>query len=464
MDEITIPTGSQVYSACGPFFQILKTVLMQLELFNRENREAHIDLEGLIEAYYSCRKNKRNTVNALAFEVDSESKLYDLWRQINNGSYQPGRSVAFVIHTTVAREVFAADFRDRVVHHLIINKLNPIFEKQFIYDSYACRKGKGTHFGIQRLSRFIRSCSHNYSRDCYILKLDIEGFFMHIDREILFRRLRAFIEEKYQEQHKAIIIELCKKVVFNDCATNCIIKGRKSDWDDLPSSKSLFHSPPGCGLPIGNLTSQIFANFYMDAFDHFVKHDLSIRYYGRYVDDWVIVHPDKVYLQSLIPRINSYLQEQLGLNIHPRKIYLQHYTKGVTFLGTVVKPGRIYVKNRTKGNFYESVLKWNERSRNKKKLDEKELLSFQSSINSYLGLMKHYQTYNIRRKMLLQSLSGEYLNHFYISGGYCKLVRKKRRVRKKDEKFLPVCDLPFWEELVARRRWLAALDFGSGQD
>ncbi|MCB0375583.1 MAG: reverse transcriptase [Sinomicrobium sp.] len=440
---------------------------MQLELFNTESpqseNQASISLEELIEAYYQCRKNKRHTVNALAFEVDFESRLYDLWLQINDGSYQPGRSVAFIVTAPVTREIFAADFRDRIVHHLVINKLNPLFEKQFIYDSYSCRKGKGTHFGIDRVSRFIRSCSRNYSRDCYILKLDIEGFFMHIDRKILFRRLRRFIEEKYQEQDKPTIINLCEKVIFNDCAANCLIKGKKSDWDGLPPSKSLFHSPPGCGLPIGNLTSQIFANFYLDAFDHFIKHDLGLRYYGRYVDDYVIVHPDKAYLQSLIPRLDKFLKEQLRLNVHPRKIYLQHYSKGVTFLGAVIKPGRIYIRNRIKGNFYDSLQKWNERSREKKKLDEHELLSFKSSVNSYLGLMKHYQAYNIRRKMLLRRLSTYYINHFYISGGYAKLVRIKRRVRKKHEKFLPVYDRPSWEEKVARRRWLAVLDFGCGQ-
>ena len=284
----------------------------------------------------------------------------------------------------VVREVFAADFRDRVVHHLIIRKLNPLFEKQFIYDSYACREGKGTHFGIRRLSGFIRACSDNYNRDCYVLKLDIEGFFMHINRKTLFERLRKFIEEKYREQDKGLIIELCEKVIFNDCTANCIIKGRRNDWVDLPPSKSLFHSPPGCGLPIGNLTSQIFANFYLDAFDHFVKHDLGIRYYGRYVDDWVIVHPDKAYLQALIPRLDRFLREQLGLNVHPRKIYLQHYSKGVAFLGAVVKPGRVYIKNRTKGNFYERIQQWNERIREKERLSEQQLQSLQSSVNSYL--------------------------------------------------------------------------------
>ena len=145
-----------------------------------------VTLAELLGAYYSCRRNKRNTMNALSFEVDYESELMALRDEINSGCYVPGRSVAFVVDKPVQREIFAADFRDRVVHHLIINKLNPLFERAFIYDSYACRVGKGTLFGINRLDTFIRRCSQNYSRDCYVLKLDIRGFFMHINAYKLF--------------------------------------------------------------------------------------------------------------------------------------------------------------------------------------------------------------------------------------------------------------------------------------
>jgi retron-type reverse transcriptase len=270
-----------------------------------------IQEEELFQAYFDCRSNKRNTANALAFEMSYASKLIKLCEEINNGTYTPGRSIAFVVDKPVKREIFAADFRDRIVHHLIINKLNPLFEKKFIYDSYACRTGKGTHFGIERVNKFIRQCSDNYTKNAYILKLDIEGFFMHIDKNILFNRLQTFINEKYVQPDKDLIIELCRKVIFNDPTKNCFIKGRKSNWNNLPATKSLFHSPVDCGLPIGNLTSQIIANFYMDSFDHYVKHDLQIRYYGRYVDDFIIVHPDKEYLKSLIPILSNFLLSSL---------------------------------------------------------------------------------------------------------------------------------------------------------
>jgi RNA-directed DNA polymerase len=132
---------------------------MQLTLFSKSETaflKKGFTLVEVFEAYFSCRSNKRNTINALAFELDYESNLIQLWNELNDGSYQPGKSIAFIVHKPVQREIFAADFRDRVVHHLIINKLNPFFEKEFIQDSYACRVGKGTHYGISRANKFIR--------------------------------------------------------------------------------------------------------------------------------------------------------------------------------------------------------------------------------------------------------------------------------------------------------------------
>ena len=278
---------------------------MQTALFETELKYDFI--EELFQAYYDCRKNKRNTINALFFEKHLEHNLFQLHEEIYGGTYEPQSSIAFIVNKPVTREIFAADFRDRVVHHFIINKLNPLFETEFIYDSYACRVAKGTHFGIKRANEFIKSCSKNYTTDCYILKLDVQGFFMHINRNLLFERLQQFILQKYHQPDRELIIALCRKIIFNDPTQNCIIKGNKKDWDALPRNKSLFHSPPNCGLPIGNLTSQVFANFYMNSFDHYMKNDLGIRYYGRYVDDFIIVHPDKEYLKSLMPIIANFL-------------------------------------------------------------------------------------------------------------------------------------------------------------
>ena len=405
---------------------------MQLSLFST-SETTHLkegfSLEAVFEAYFSCRSNKRNTINSLAFELDYESNLIQLWQELNDGSYQPGKSIAFILHKPVQREIFAADFRDRVVHHLIISKLNPLFEKEFIQDSYACRVGKGTHHGINRANKFIRQCSNNYTKDCYVLKLDIEGFFMHINKEILFSRLQKFIEAQYKQNDKELVLEICHKIIFNSPTGNCIIKGSPKNWDGLPKNKSLFQSPPNCGLPIGNLTSQIFANFYMSAFDHFVKKELGIRYYGRYVDDFIIVHPNKEFLKSLITILSDFLLSSLQLTLHPKKIYLQHYSKGLKFLGAVIKPNRIYIANRTKGNFYNAIEKENRLIRGHKPTKE-DKATFLSSMNSYLGIMKHYKSYKLRKKMIFKRISGYWYNHVYLSGGIAKFVLKVRPVKK----------------------------------
>jgi len=401
---------------------------MQLLLFPEEDTSGCISLEELFEAYITCRKLKRNTANALAFEVDYEQNLIDLCEEINNGTYRPGKSIAFIVNQPVKREIFAADFRDRVVHHLLINKLNHLFEKEFIYDSYACRVNKGTHFGIKRIDRFIRQCSHNYTRDCYILKMDIKGFFMSIDKTLLYPRLEEFIKAKYFKSDKTLILDLCKKIVFYVPAKNCIIKGKKNNWKGLPPDKSLFYSPENCGLPIGNLTSQVFANFYLNSLDHFIKHKLKIRYYGRYVDDFVLVHEDNEYLKSIIPVIRSFLLNDLHLQLHPKKIILQHYQKGVKYLGAFIKPGRIYMANRTKGNFYNAIQKHNAVVRDHKP-SKNEKDSFLSSMNSYLGIMKHYKTYTLRKNIISKYVSAWWWNYFHLSGGISKFSKRVKIVK-----------------------------------
>lgn len=380
---------------------------MQLELFPYYRLEdCCIKADELFQAYFDCRSNKRRTANAMAFEVDYESKLIQLLEDINTGNYYPGKSIAFIVNRPVKREIFAADFKDRIVHHLIINKLNLLFEKDFIRDSFACRVGKGTHHGIKRVDTFIKKCSKNYTEDCFVLKLDIQAFFMNINRKLLFDKLHSYILDKYHLPDQKIVIDLSRKIIFYSPADNCIIKGLKSDWEGLPKSKSLFYTPKDCGLPIGNLTSQVFANFYLNSFDHFIKHDLKVRYYGRYVDDFVIVHNDKDYLKSIISEIKMFLSDKLFLSLHPDKIYLQHYSKGVKYLGAVIMPNRIYIANRTKGNFYNSIIRHNQVAESHKP-DRAELHQIQCSVNSYLGIMVHYKSYNIRKYYLIK-----YLNSF----------------------------------------------------
>jgi retron-type reverse transcriptase len=404
-------------------------MMQQLSLFDLlQDLKPTLELAELFEAYQACRSNKRNTRNAMAFEVDYETNLLKLCADINNGCYQPGKSIAFIVNKPVKREIFAADFRDRVVHHLVVSKLNPLFEKAFIYDSYACRVGKGTHFGIQRVDSFIRQCSQQYSRDCYVLKLDIKDFFMHINKSLLYQQLETFIEQKYMASDKELLLDLCEKIIFYEPTQQCIIKSKLSVWRGLPPDKSWFHSAPLCGLPIGNLSSQVFANFYMNSFDHYLKHDLGIRYYGRYVDDFILVHEDKELLKALILIIKG--REHLQLTLHPNKIYLQHYSKGVQFLGAIIKLHRIYIAKRTQGNFYMAIAKQNKLLKTNTPNQEQQA-AFLSSMNAYLGIMKHYQTHKLRKKLLFKNLSARWWNCVYLSGGVAKFVLKTKMLKRK---------------------------------
>ncbi len=384
---------------------------------------ARITLEDLFLAYFDCRKHKRKTANALKFEMDYEESLIRLCDEINNGTYQIGRSISFIVDHPVKREIFAADFRDRIVHHLIMSKVGHIFEKEFVYDSYSCRKNRGTLFGVKRLNRFIRSCSQNYTKDCYVLKMDIQGFFMSIDKEKLLDMIFELVGCNYHEPDKDLLMGLIRQVVMNDCTNNCHIKSPLSFWNGLPSNKSLFGNDEKMGLPIGNYTSQVFANFYLGKLDHFIKSDLGIRYYSRYVDDFVMVHNDKEHLKSLIPVIETFLKEKLGLNLHPRKIVLQHYEKGVKFTGAYIMPGRIYIERRTKGGLYQKIANANKKIRQDPtgfSKEEREHLF--ASVNSYLGFMRHYKTFKLRKKMLKQ-LSARFDKYYRPAAKYTKLKK-----------------------------------------
>ncbi len=382
----------------------------------------------LFQAYFDARKNKRNTINALAFEKDFEANLFSLADEIIERRYSPDSSTCFVVTKPVRREIFAADFRDRVVHHFIYNYISQIFEKTFINDNYSCRVGKGTHYGIKRADKFIRSCSQNYMKDCFILKLDIKGYFMAINKKLLFNKVKeTLLKHRLKiDFDLSLVLYLIEKTIFNEPVNNCHIQGSRNDWHGLPESKSLFHARKNCGLPIGNLTSQLFGNIYLNEFDHWVKRDLGIHFYCRYVDDILLIHNNKTYLLSCIQKIKTYLDKNLELKLHPDKIYLQHFNRGVKYLGTVIKPHRIYIANRTKGNFYSAVKKLNEIVKDHKPAKEENRI-FLSRMNSYLGIMKHYSTYKLRKEILQKNLSGWWWNQVYLSNAYSKFVLNQKR-------------------------------------
>lgn len=380
-------------------------------MYRRDNNQQL--LIDLFKAYFDAKKNKGKTANALAFAVSYEENIIELYEDIVNYRYQIRPSICFIVNKPVRREIFAADFRDRVVHHLLFNYLNPLFERSFVKDSYSCRKGKGTSYGISRVSYFIRSCSLNYQKECWIMKLDIKGYFMSIDRNILYKKIEKKINSlKNTGFDRNLILHLIRLVVFNDPTKGCRFRSQPQDWVGLPKSKSLFHSDKNKGLPIGNLTSQLCANIYLNQFDHFVKEKLGFKYYGRYVDDMVFVYKDKDFLKNSIPKIKHHLKNNFGLTLHPRKIYLQKSNIGVCFLGVFIKPRCIYTGRRTKDNFIKNLYI----IERKEVIEEKDI----SIINSYLGMMIHYNSYKLRRKTL-SNFGLNLAKSLYIASGFEKV-------------------------------------------
>lgn len=331
----------------------------------------------LYKSYRQARKNKRNTKTQLKFELNVETNLLKLAEELVNRTYELSPSVCFINEKPVKREVVAADFRDRVVHHLLCSWLFPIFEKQFIYDSYSCRKGKGTLFGINRIRGFLRAASDDFRKDCWVLRLDVKGFFMSIDKALLYDFIVDGLDKaKWMGIPDVTLCEyLVKKIVFSMPLETAMFRSPPDAWDDLPKDKTLKYAGEDKGLPIGNLTSQLFGNIYMNKIDHFVKRTLKIRYYGRYVDDMVLVSDNKEMLIDAIDKIRRFLKEELKLTLHPRKINLQPAAYGFDFLGVHILPYRVYPGNRIRRNCKNALTQRSNKH--------------EATIESYEGMFKH---------------------------------------------------------------------------
>ncbi len=305
-------------------------------------------LENIYHAYRQCRRHKRNTINALRFEQHLEENIVALHEELSNGTYQPGRAVAFLVEKPKRREIFAADFRDRVVHHILVGYLEPRWERRFIHDSYACRQGQGTHQGVARLQSFTRKVTANNTRRAWYLQLDVRGFFNSIDRHILYERLLA-------KEPDPAVRWLTHTLVFYDPTAHCRMRrARPADFAALPEHKTLFKAAPACGLPIGNLTSQFFANVYLDALDQFVKHHLRARYYVRYCDDFVLLAEDRATLERQEAQIRAFLATELHLALNERR-QLRPVGDGIDFLGYIVRPDYLLVRRRVVGACYERL-------------------------------------------------------------------------------------------------------------
>lgn len=334
----------------------------------------------IFQAYYDCRKTKRNTWNALCFEENLERNLMNLYYEIINDSYVPGRSICFVIEHPKIREIWAADFKDRIVHHLLYNKISNRFHNSFINDSYACIPKKGTHRAVDKTEQMIKSITQDYKYPAYYLKADVSNFFVSIQKDILEKLIFKKVHEEY-------LRKLTKIILHHDPTKNVFIKGKKHLLNKVPPYKSLFNAN-GNGLPIGNLSSQFFANVYLNELDQYAKHDLKIKNYIRYVDDILIIDREGEVLSSYVPKIDKFIKENLKLHLHPNKVEINRIDRGFKMLGFVCKPRTRYLRNETikrAKNKIGGMLK--------SKQDSKKILA---TANSYFGICRQAKTYKVR--------------------------------------------------------------------
>lgn len=288
----------------------------------------------------------------MKFEIKLADNILELHKLLKNRTYEHSDYSAFNISDPKPRNIHKAIVRDRVLHHLIYKELYWYFDARFIFDSYSCRKNKGTHRALNRFTLFARQVSKNYTRTCYVLKCDIKKFFASIDHEVMKKIIKRHIVDD----------DIC--------------------WLINKVLKSFHTTAEGVGLPLGNLTSQLLVNIYMHEFDMYIKQELRVKYYIRYADDFAILSDNKKYLEDLLPKVNIFLNKKLKLQLHPFKVYIKTYGSGVDFLGWVHFPHHRQIRTTTK-----------------RKLIRK-LKGFPKpqTISSYRGLLGHGNTYKVQKQ------------------------------------------------------------------
>ena len=367
-------------------------------------------------AFECAKRHKSKKPYVRHFERNLKENIEKLADDLLNRAYKPEPSTVFIVKRPVKREVFAAQFRDRVVHHLYYNYSHELYERTFIQDTYSCIPGRGTHYGIDRMAMHIRKASNNYQKRCYALKLDKRGYFMHINRQKLLEvatgtlskmRTHRISQESLHTWDDVIDIDfliwLSGEIILLDPRKDCNIVGTVEDWEGLDHSKSMFYTPDGLGLPIGNLTSQLLSNVYLNVFDQYVKRLLKCKHYGRYVDDSYIVNCCKSWLLSLVPQIRNFLRDELGLELNMGKLHIVEVTNGVEFLGGFVKPYCKFISSKSLSRMLQNI----------KNINFGDWESVYRSVNSFLGTLVHYNSFNIRCETFLtpQFLTVATFNH-----------------------------------------------------
>jgi retron-type reverse transcriptase len=315
-----------------------------------------ISIENLLLAWREFIRGKKKRRDAQEFSLNLMDNVFQLYQDLKSLTYKHGGYQAFKINDPKPRDIHKASVRDRLLHHAIYGILYPFFNKTFIADSYSCRLNKGTHKAIKKFSKFARQVSKNNTRTCWALKCDIRKFFANIDHDILLDMLKQHIPNED-------IIKLLENVIFS-----------------FSSEKD-----KNIGLPLGNLTSQLFVNIYMNKFDQFIKHKLKVKFYIRYADDFIIFSENKEWLEKQIWLIKEFLRRELKLELHPNKILIKTVASGVDFLGMVNFSDYRVLRTKTKRRMLKKISGRYGELQNK--IISKEL--FNQSLQSYLGILKH---------------------------------------------------------------------------
>lgn len=403
---------------------------------------AHDGLYGafylsVVEAYKDCLQSKMSSSQALEYMSMASEDLPRLALELWGGTYKPTTSTCFLVTYPKLREVFAASFRDRIVHHWICLRLEPLFEQRFVNQgnvSFNCRKGFGTDKCILHCVDGMERVSDNYRKKAWVFKGDIHGFFMSIDKSLLWYLLERFIKRHRKKigekegMYWDMLLRTARTVVMHHPEEDCVLNSPMQMWEGLEKGKSMFGNGEK-GEPIGNLTTQLFANFFLSFFDSYVQYMFRGKNYSyaRFVDDWVVVCDDLSFLLESVPKMGAFLRK-MGLEMHKDKRYIQPVSHGVAFVGSYIKPHRVYLSNRTLARFKERAVGFARIIDGKKELSILDCKRIEQVINSYLGFCKGKRTYRKRREIL--GMMGKcFFKYFFIRGHY-QSIRTRRKYRE----------------------------------
>ena len=378
-------------------------------------------------AAQSCDKNKRSSDDCIEFSMTASDNIVRLWRDCITLRYEPSPSDVFIVPYPVKREVFGAAYRDRIVHHWIAERIEPLLEARFDRQgnvSKNCRKGYGCLRAVRSLSQKMQTITEGYTKEAVVVRLDIKGFFMSIDKDILWWMYEDLIMTSYHAPDRDLLLFLLKKTIYDAPQEHFVRRSPPSSWHGLPPDKSLMHNDPRVGIAIGKLISQLSANFYMSVLVDFLLDDLHVEGLEMFMDDFVFIDTKGFdHARQTVAKIRDFCKDILHITLHPKKIYIQPCRHGVLYVGAMIKPGRIYISNRTLGAAFRRIHYYNLKLQSGE--GEQWAERFVATLNSYLGLMVHYNTYN-KRKRLIALLDRGWYKYIYVEGHFTKVVLRKQ--------------------------------------